>query len=539
MSRLYKACMRYNKSLNRVLFLLVGLSLLFQSCSRDEPTTWNMDIAGPIAQGRLSLNDMVADSLLSADENGLWHLVISENLTDFDLDSIVAIPDTTIKQTMVVPLVGGPFSIPPNSSIISLQEENQLNVSQASLKEVHTKGGTLQYVVKNYIDGYLTCTYELPGVTKNGTVATLVAHTQPGTSSNPHISYGSLDLAGYELDMTGESGNSTNTLFSNIIVKTSIDAPGDAQVFGQDSVAIELTIVDPEVSYARGYFGQHEYELNQDVDFGETFDLPQGVLNLNEVSVNFEVENFVGADAQIEFHNLVANNSVSATSTSLESPDLFSVLNVTRATDVNGLVTPTYNEISISESNSNIDVFLETLPDQVSIDATISINPLGNISDNNDFIYTDETLNAWLNMDIPLCIGMQGLSLHREIELTGETSDIVANGVIYLHMINAFPFEAKVSLVLRSAESEEISVLLEEAILSPGLVNSSDGIDPQESLFTILLPQDVIDQLIGPNQIFLDVQFDTPADQEFAKLKTDNYIDFVLSTSVSTQISIR
>ncbi len=539
MSKLYYTQMKNRSAIKGCFYLAIICGVFLFSCRREEPSTWNIGAAGPVALGRLGLNDMVADSLLSADENGLWHLVISENLTDFDLDSIVAIPDTTIKQTLVVPLVGGPFSIPPNSSIISLEEENQLNVSQASLKEVHTKGGTLEYTVKNYIDGFLTCTYELPGVTKNGEVATLIAHTQPGTASDPHISFGSLDLTGYELDMTGENGTGTNTLFSSIIVRTSVDAPSNAQVFGQDSVAIELTIVDPEVSYARGYFGQHDYELDQVVDFGEDFDLPQGALNLNEVNVSFEVENFVGADAQIEFHNLIASNSTSAMITSLHSPDLFSVINVTRATEVNGTVVPTYHEISISEDNSNIDEFLETLPDEVSIDASISINPLGNISDNNDFIYTDETLNAWLNMDIPLCIGMQGLSLHREIELTGESNDIVANGVLYLRMANAFPFQAEVSLVLRNDESEEISVLLDEAILLPGIQNGVDGIIHQNSLFTITLSQDVIDQLVGPNKIFLDVQFDTPSDTEFVKLTTSNYIDFVLTTEASTQVSVQ
>ena len=225
--------------------------------------------------------------------------------------------------------------------------------------------------------------------------------------------------------------------------------------------------------------------------------------------------------------------------TSLLSPDLFSIINVTRAAEVNGIVVPTYHEISISEDNSNIDAFLETLPDQVSIDASISINPLGNISDNNDFIYTDETLNAWLNMDIPLCVGMQGLKLHREIELTGEPSDIVANGTLYLRMANAFPFQAEVSLVLRNNEYEEISILLEDGLLLPGIENGTGEIIPQSSVFTIVLSQEVIDQFIGPNQIFLDVQFDTPGDTEFVKMTTSNYIDFVLSTDASTQISIQ
>ncbi|MFN5295560.1 MAG: hypothetical protein ACK5BL_08525, partial [Flavobacteriales bacterium] len=61
--------------------------LVLSSCKRSEPTTWDADLRGPIAYGALSLQNIVADSLLQADDQGLWHLMLEENLTDFDLDS--------------------------------------------------------------------------------------------------------------------------------------------------------------------------------------------------------------------------------------------------------------------------------------------------------------------------------------------------------------------------------------------------------------------------------------------------------------------
>ncbi len=521
------------------IWCLLILTISLASCIREEATTWNINAAGPIAHGRLSLGDMVADSLLSLAETGLWHLIISENLTDLNLDSIVSIPDTTIKQSLLVPLIGGPFSIPPNSSIIGIDEENSLNVSQASLKEVHVKGGMLEYTVRNYINGYLTCTYELPGVTKNGEMAVLVANTEPGSSSNPDISFGVLDLSGYEMDLTGESGNEINTLLSHIIVKTSADAPVNAEIFGMDSVSIELKIVDPQISYARGYFGQHQYSLDQTVDFGDALNLPQGILNLSEISVDFEVENFVGADAQIQFNQLLAVNTYSALSNSLNSPDLLSQINVTRATQIGDQIFPTYQHIAISESNSNVDVFIETLPNQVQIDADITINPLGNISDNNDFIYTDKTLNAWMNIDVPLCIGMSGLALSREIELTGDSIDLVANGELFLHLTNGFPFSAEINLVLRNEDSEWISNLIDSTTMTTGLTTDGFLVLPQTSVFTIPVTQFVIDNLNAPNRLFLEITFDTPEAVEFIKLTEDNFIDFVLTTRAGTQISIQ
>jgi hypothetical protein len=322
-------------------------------------------------------------------------------------------------------------------------------------------------------------------------------------------------------------------------IKTSPDAPSNAEVYGQDSIVIDLQIIEPLISYARGYFGEHHYEMDETVSFGDDIDLPTGVLNLNQISVDFKVENNVGVDARIEFSGLTAENSMTSSSVALVNPAFFSDMNITRATDVNGLVIPTYHEVSMNELNSNVDAFIETLPDAISVQADVDINPLGNVSDNNDFIYTDKPLNALMEIDIPLCIGMSNLTLEREIELE-EASDIPsANGTIYLKMVNGFPLSALVDLTMVTPEGMVISGLLSDAYLAPAPGDGSTNQGTAESVFAIAVNDSWLAQWASPNKLLMSVSFNSNGETEWVKLTTSGFIDFVITGDITTEVSVR
>jgi hypothetical protein len=129
----------------------VSCLLAITACSRREPTTWDADVVGPIAYGRLSLQQLIADSLLQADESGLWHLMLDEDLTDFDLDSIVEIPDTVILNEYPL-LVAGAF--PPGFALpISPTQQITIQHPSVQLKQVRMKSGQLRYRLVSPVDG--------------------------------------------------------------------------------------------------------------------------------------------------------------------------------------------------------------------------------------------------------------------------------------------------------------------------------------------------------------------------------------------------
>ena len=495
------------------------------SCKRTEPTSWDADVQGPLAYGRLSLANILSDTLLSADDDGLWHVLLDENLTDFNLDSIVQIPDTSI--TKEYPLfVAGDF--PQGFALpISPTQEIRLQLPVVQLKEVHIKSGQLKYRVHSPVDGYLNCSFNIPGLTSNGVPQSLQVQTQPPVANGEFIAEGVLDLSGFELDLTGESGTSFNRIAASFTVIVDANAPEPAHVSAGDVIELEMLFVEPKVSYARGYFGTHEYALDEAIDFSAVANMPQGLLNLDGTSMQFTIRNAVGVDAQIDFNEISNWNESTQTSVALDYAPLFAPINITRAEDQGGNVQAYEYTYDLHATNSNLDVFLENLPTRFNLQGDVRINPLGNVSDANDFIYTDDALQARMKMDIPLRLGMQNLHISDTLHLTNSEQDIPLDGTLVLWMQNGFPLEASVSLYIIENGQR---VVLGEQLIVPAAVPTSivSAPTPSQTWLEIAVTPELLAKVNATNPLLLDVMLQTPDAPNPVGLYANQYIDFKL-----------
>ena len=521
--------------------ILVGLILvmLLANCKREEATTWSPHLLAPVANGRLTLNDIAPDSLLEADETGLWHLIFREDLTDFDVDSLVTIPDTLIEKVFDVPIIGGPFTLPNGTVLIEEEDNNLINVNDAELKKVIMKSGILRYKLKSFINGYLTCTYDLPGVMYNGVGTVIQTTTDPSVNDDPYIYEGEIDLAGYELNMTGQSGFSSNRIYSHLTIATAMDAPQQAVVYGDDYVTIELEFIDPVVFYAKGYFGQHTYALDQSIDFGDQLNLPTGAINLQGTTMSLHVENNVGVDLELDFESLIALNSANSNEVYLNHTSLFEPIHLTRAYDSNGTVTPDIYDVNLNTQNSNIDQFIENLPNALQMTANVIINPLGNVSDGADFIYTENPLKAEMEVDIPLNIGMNNLMLRDTLNIA-EALEMTADGKFVLYVENTFPFSATLNAHLfESSTQEETPFVIQQAI-GAAMETDTPGITiPVQSTLYIAASQTVIDHFTPNHKIVLEVILNTPGYPQLVGLYQNYYMDFKLIADGEVQVEFR
>lgn len=516
----------------KVFLVCLSVVLIF-SCKREGPTTWDSDVFVPIAQGRITLQDIVPDSVISYDENCLWHLILSEELTDFDLDSLVQIPDTTIKRGFVVPIVGGPFVIPAGQLIIDEAENNLLNIRDVELREVILESGFMEYSIKSYIDGYLLCNYNIPGVTLNGIGTSIITTTEPSIGDVPFIQNGVIDLSEHNIDLTGETGFMFNRIFTHLTIAPAANAPTPTSVSGSDSVVVELKFVNAVVRYARGYFGYHEYELDKSIDFTDQVNFPTGSLNLDQALMKLKITNSVGADAQIQFTSLSNLNSSTGESVVLNFSPLYQPINVTRAFDNGGNIQPTIVEYVMDQDNSNIDVFIENLPDFFVMEADITVNPLGNVTDGNDFIYTDDPLKATLDLDIPLTIGAQNLTFTDTLSIS-EALDLSADGHLQLYVNNAFPFSAMCDLFLIDHDGLLVDAIMSYGIIKSAVETNTPGITiPVESLIDMPIDDYLIDHFNPDNRVLIRVRFDTPDFNHPSGLYKNYWMDFkVIATGM-------
>ncbi len=502
--------------------------VVLASCKREEATTWNADVLGPIAHGRLSLNDLVADSLLYADEECLWHLKLHNNLTNFNIDSLVDIPDTLIEKIFDMPIVGGPFTLPNNTTLVDEEENNLLKINGAELKEIVAQSGKLHYKIKSYINGYLLCTYSMPGVTHNGEPTVIETITEPSTGNTPFIYEGELDLTDYHIDLTGQSGFMFNKIYSHLIIKTDPNSPAQAQVYGDDYVVIELEFIEPKVKYARGYFGNSVFSINENVGFGEDMNLPQGAMVLSKANALLTIANYVGADVTLNINELSAINTTNNSTIYLQYPPLFDAINIERAYDNNGSVEPNVYAFNLNENNSNIENFLSNLPNELTLAAQLELNPIGDVSDGHDFLYTAKTLDATLDIDIPLAAGMHNLTLSDTLDIESSL-DINANGALQLFVTNTFPFAASINAWLVDENGNRLNELIvQQTIDSATETMVESETVPAKSEIRINASQGAINNFNTNNKVALEVKLNTPNYPAVAKLFKNYYMDFAL-----------
>jgi hypothetical protein len=511
-----------------VLFLVA-----FCSCRKEE-TRWEVEALAGIARGSLGMNDLVPDSLLELDADGLWHIHIEKNLTDFDIDTLVDIPETAFNLRYVLPISGGPFNIPPGTTVLNTDRENVFNIANASLKRVRLESGRLEYTVRSYINGELESKLTVPGLTVNGIPTTISALTSTASPSQT----GSIDLAGYDVVLTGENGNLTNRLYSQLLVKVAANASAPAIVNAQDSIVVSMVFMDPVIQYAQGYFGQHTYTLNEYVQANSALGLPSGTLLLDDLQMNFRIENYVGADARIRLSELSGIHAANGFSVPLDNNEIYQTFNIARATDVDGTVIPVVREVAMNGQNSNLTSFAENLPDEFAIQGEVIINPLGNVNNNNDFLYTSQPLNVLLDIDLPLKFAASELVIRDTLNWGGMGTEVSSEGVLYLQVENGFPFTADVELRLHDASGVYHGTLNTSAPLAAGVfTGTGHSTSATYSIIEVPFSSEQWSLLDQECLIELVVSFSTANFPEFVGMYEDYQMNYVLSARANAPIS--
>lgn len=517
--------------------LFLTILALLTACKRDLPTQWEVDGLVPLAHGKVGLADLLPDSMLTTNDEGVLHLRIDENLTDFDLDSLVEIPDTTIRESFTPGFPWGPVTLPPGTSVLNQEDESVFAISAVELKRVSMKGGFMEFSVKNYMDGQLVLSYALPGATKGGVPVEIEEVLLPGSGENPSVYTGNIPLEGYTFDFTGTSGNGSNTMVSIFGATVDPNGPGDALIYGTDSLVVEVRFVEPEVRYALGYFGEHEIAIRDTMNLELMQSLAGGSLLLDEIDLSFDIVNRVGADAQIEINGIKGKNTASDNVVEVQNDALFDQINITRAFDNNGSIEPTYYSFQLDESNSNITEFVSNLPDALILDIDLHVNPLGNVSASNDFIYTEEPMDAQLIADIPLCVSMENLKIQDTLSIESAI-DMQASGKVFLYAENAFPFAATVSISVVDASGAVQATFASDQQLLSGVYDSvSFDVEGSSSIVEFELLDGSLASIQPENTIVVSVEFDTFNNEE-VKFTESNYIDFNIVADFAAYIEI-
>ena len=442
--------------MKKLLFVLC-IGLAFASCKR-EKAIWDTDWQVPLVHDSLTLSNLVADSLLTV-VGGNYVLDINSSLFEFKLSDFVELPDTTIENNFPIAFN---FAAAPGTSFTNGNiEEHPMNIGDVQLKRIRVKSGGIELKVFNPIATKTFFTIKLPGVTKNGVVLTQNFVAPAGTQSNPGVITGTVDLSGYELDLTGKHGLSYNTIQSLLTVTSDPNGP-TVNVTTSDVIKFRFSMKNVQLEYARGYFGSQLVSDTVHATINAMNNISNGFLDVDAMTFNLAIENGLKVTGKFKI-NALKNINASGNVVSLNHPNIgtWNAINAATGSGESSIV-PTYTTLNFTPGNSNFEQFIENHGSQNELSFQLQMNPWGNVSGGWDEIYDSHPLRVKLNGMFPLNVGLTDLIFQDTFDLSlvnNPAKTNVKSGQIWVNAMNAFPFEGSLQLYLLDANYHTIAVI--------------------------------------------------------------------------------
>jgi hypothetical protein len=513
------------------LSVLLAVFLLFSCKKENDNPQWNVNFLGPLAKATLGIENLIGDSSLSINPDGAVSLIIDTTFSNFKLDSVYTIPDTTILTTQVFP----PFPLPidPGTPFIAANNNVVLGVSGVQLKSAILKSGSIKIEIKNTLQSKILYNYKIPKAKKNGIPFEVNFSVDSASVTDPKFFSQSYDFSDYQIDLTGSTGGSFNTLAYDVVATS--DPLGDTlYLVGSDTlINLKTSLLGIAPNYVRGYLGQTNIIENKSISFGFGNLISDGTIALDSVDMKFEVTNFVGVDIQAYINSLTSVNNRTGQILALNNSDLIQHnLNINRATEssiASYNVNPYVYSVTLNKNNSNIKQIMESLPDSLRYDLSLQLNPLGNISGSSDFIYSDKLVDTRIQVNMPLSFAANQLTLSDTIDFTIENAtdlDPIGPSVITLHAMNGFPFDMNMQLLLLDENNLVIDSLLVPGLILSAQINSSNLVSAS-TLTKIQIPIDEIrkQKLTQTKRIKVRAAFTTPNYPQLIQLYNSYHLD--------------
>ncbi len=496
--------------MKKSLLLLIPILMLFSCKKREETIRWNIDGIAPVVYGELSIYDILPDSVLTSDMDSSVSISLGLNLFRLNLDSLVAIPDTSLLDTFALPFPF-PVAVAPGQVFINQPEDNTINIGTAELVYVEIKSGTIDYQLKSTIQGKIIYEYQIPvAIDANGNSFSQLVYVSAAAPGMTASTSGSFDLSGYSINLSGSSENSFNIIQTNVNIKVDPTNATDVSASNQDTVYIRNELSNIKIDYAKGYFGNQSFIIGPERTSLTAFNnLISGNLNIDQIDVDLELVNGIGADASIAFSSFTASNNNSEIA--LNHSIIGNNININRANEIGPTIHPYYYTTLLNNSNSNIDLMLELLPDSIGYGLSLELNPLGNVSAHNDFLSSDAPMELNMDIQLPLSIIANNLTLADTLNIDIIDTTGLHSVMFNINLENGFPLEAQIDFILLDQNNMAVNHILSPTLVPSAAVDGNGVVSGiSSSTHQLTLNQKDFNTLIQNKKIILKIIFNTP-----------------------------
>ncbi|MFT6716131.1 MAG: hypothetical protein ACJA0Q_000760 [Saprospiraceae bacterium] len=408
----------------------------------------------------------------------------------------------------------------PNSATAIWPDQNLIDSTSlaflaqsngAMIKKMIVNKGAIDIDVFSSLQDSMFIAYSIPNLTKGGISFIAEVGLPPApvggfSSKSVTINFDGYDfiLNGYGIESTFGSdlnGNATigepdtvNTYVQILTARmkyTGVMVP----ISLSDTVYIKASIGNITPSSVEGYMGRDTVEIGPSTASLDLFNNHlSGKLKLEDAKLEIVVDNGVGAQAKLKIESLSGTSTVNNSTVNLSGTGVTSVHNLGAATETGGNPPVLFKSTSVplTNINSNAADFLGNLPNSISYSLKAMLNGHLDPLDSSDvpsykdvvnknpkffnFLYDGYGLNAKINIEIPLSLAADNLTLVDTLDfIYTEKSTDFTQSVFTLIVENGFGFDATINLILLDANGTSLDSLLSEAFVTRGNVDPATG----------------------------------------------------------------
>ena len=480
-----------------------------------EKPYWDVDVVAPVVTASMTINDLVPDSLLSVNPDSSLTLVFDNSVYRFSVADLVDIPDTSLVESLTIPFGSNTYNA--NDTIYTFVDEAEFNIRSAEITDLKIHSGVLEFTLSSTISQPHQLIYTIDNSGYHGIGGapfSIIVDMPAGSQGSPAVKTESHNLDQYYFDLRGLSGT-----YNQLVTTTTIrNGPNSNPVLIQagDAASVSSTFRDMIPQYIRGYFGSEVASIDPGTTDLSFFDrIIAGAVDIDDVDVIFEIENSIGVDARATINSLTSVNSRTGNTVPLNHTIIGETIILDRALDNDGQITSTLYSDQFDPGNSNIDLFLENLPDQIGYDLGLTINPLGNVSNGNDFMYYESELDVRMNATMPLCVLANDLTLTDTVSFDLYDDSIpgrINSATLNIFAENGFPLSTGLQLYLLDDAGVKVDSFITSGVIPAGSVDASQVVvAPSISQLVVEVPADRVDQIYGGGtRLEIRAKFNTP-----------------------------
>lgn len=511
------------------------LSIIFFSCKK-EATKWDTDWAAPIASGHLTINDMLPVEYTQTNADGYLSLVIHESIFEFSLDTLIKLPDTTIS---VETAIGIPsIEVTPLFSLLDNYDQDY-NLNGIELKRVIIQSGIAEATIQSPWQGKTKITVTFPNVSSPSGLFERIYYMEAGTVAIPAEVEDLINMAFYDMDMTGIDGNEFNTLGIKVLIESN-ETASSFIVTNTDSIAFSFAFKDLVPRYAKGYFGQYRFSDTTGVSLAPLKKVVAGSIDLDSIDLKLTIKNGFNIIGQSKITKLTGINTRTSNLVEVDFPGKGAVMNIDPASGGYYDYVPSEYPITINNLNSNFLDFVENLSDSVVVGYDLKINPFGNTTGGSDEFFPDSKMELFLDGEFPLQFGANDLTIVDTLTIdwfeTGSIAPIDA--IVYLNYVNGFPIGAEAKFYMVNAENEIIDSLVGTAPIQSGAYQSDSYLTtPYAGLVQFNLTSTLLAHLEETTKLVLRLEFNSD-ESSMVKISPTTFFDFTLHTNLQIRVSL-